>query len=143
MICTVFHNLMGNTQRLTQFYHEELALALALTTITGDLAYAPITKNKWKKITPQEVIWHHNNSDYGFKISHQRIMRSKGIFNQHTNKWVKRAKSVVLYPVTSLNFSLQEKNSSVTAVTITTLYKNHTNTQLISLRNGSKFLCNS
>jgi hypothetical protein len=133
---------MGHTQQLTQFYHEELSLALALTTLVRDLKYAPITKNSWKKTNPQEIIWHHNDNDYGFKISRQRLMRSVGNFNQTSGKWTKRAKSVLLYPISSLNFSLHEKNS-INAVTVTVYYKNHTSSCCVSLKNGSKFLCNS
>lgn len=120
--------------------HRYIDMAIGFERLTNDLRNASVSKDSWKKLSDKEIIFSHQDKDYGWLIKQDKLLRYSGKFNIKNSSWSKRVISVVMQNITKLKFINKNKlDNYISGITIETQVNNRKKLKsFVALRIGSK-----
>ncbi len=86
-----------------------LCLLNSFDILSADLKQAPSLLNHWKKITDRELIWTSGDTDIGWRVKNDILLRIHGMFNMSRDQWTKKTKSIASTGVRSIHFDIEKK----------------------------------
>lgn len=87
--------------------------------ITKDLSRAFSLTKFWKKLLKNQIIFTVDDTDFGYSLEENKIIRIVGKFDTKQNKWIKKTKNVIMSDVINLSFTpLYKKKGSIKAINL-------------------------
>jgi hypothetical protein len=93
-----------------------IATHVALDFFVRDIQAMRQSAHTWKKISPEELIWHKEGYDIGWRFDHHRLERREGVYEKTT--WKEAKKSIVLNNITQALFTLEMDKDQVVGTTL-------------------------
>lgn len=113
MVSSVFSALYVRLSHYSAGCIATIAVARAYFLLERDLAHAPADLTSWKKRSPSECIFSTSAGDCGWLLKRDRLVRTKGFYNQNRGVWSDAHESVALLDVKHFAIQCITSNNQV------------------------------
>jgi len=119
LVAVLFRSVAATTLQLKKVAQCNAAfcqLFAAHQLLERDLLAAPEQVSAWKQMSDSSLIWQEGQTDRGWLVKKNQLLRVHGVYNSRHEQWTKKVSHVVARGLDSVQFRVHKQSTSINVV---------------------------